>query len=371
MTLIAGVFGRIATGSFALIGAGFSVTTSTLLTTTKVIAMTTMQKVAVGVVLLGAAVTVAYQQTRVSQLQQQNETLVKQQTDDKALSAQVAQLKQERDAASNELASVEKENATLKNRPSEVLKLRGQVGTLQDQNNKLGQTAAINKMTATPEARQLLHDQQKVGMGMAYKQLAKDLKLTPDQTEKLNDVLADYVMRNVDQITTALRDKPTGDQLNQMFASENATLNENIQDLAGADGLAKFEDYNKHLLSNLTVDQFKDSFTGSDDEKKAKADQLRQAIQQASQSAIAGAGLPADYQTVPMLNFVNIASEAQGNASVKLLQGIFGNVVSGAGSYMTPDEIAKLQTFVNKAIANNTAALNMNRVVMAPIASQQ
>src|SRR6185437_7899611 len=115
---------------------------------------------------------------------------------------------------------------------------------------------------------------------------------------------------------------------------------------------------------------FKDSFTGSDDEKKAKEGKLREAIQQASESAVASAGLPADFQTIPMLNFANIASEEQGNASVKLLQGIFGNVISGAGPYLTPDEIAKLQTFVNKAVANNTAALNMNRVVMAPIGNQ-
>jgi RNA polymerase sigma factor (sigma-70 family) len=363
-----GLSATVATGSLAT--AGFSVTTSSLLTTTKVIAMTTMQKVAVGVVLVGAAVTIAYQQHRVSQLQQQNDTFAKQQTDEKALNAQIAQLKQERDAATNELASVEKENGTLKNRPTEVLKLRGQVGTLQEQNTKLGQTAAINKMTATPEARQLLHDQQKMGMGMAYKQLAKDLKLTPDQTEKLNDVLADYVMRNVDQVTTALRDKPSADQLKQMFAGENATLDQNVQELVGADGLAKFEDYNKHLLSNLTVDQFKDSFTGSEDEKKAKADQLRQAIQQASQTAVASAGLPADFQTIPMLNFANIASEEQGNQSVKLLQNIFQQVAGGAGDYLSADEIKKFQTFYNKAIANNSAALNINRVVMAPIGNQ-
>src|SRR6185437_12781573 len=78
-----GLSSTVATGSLG--AAGFSVTTSSLLTTTKVIAMTTMQKVAVGVVLVGAAVTIAYQQTRVSQLQKQNETFVKQQTDDKAL----------------------------------------------------------------------------------------------------------------------------------------------------------------------------------------------------------------------------------------------------------------------------------------------
>lgn len=363
----AGLSATIASGSLA---AAVSVPVSATLTTAKIIAMTTLQKIAVGVVLVGAAVTIGIQRHQVSQLQEQTAALSSQQAANKTMSAQVEELTKQRNGASNELASLKEENATLKNRPTEVLKLRGEVGTLQDQKARLGATAAINKMNATPEARQLMHDQQKAAMGAAYKQLAQQLKLTPDQTDKMNDLLGDYVMRNVDQITTALRDKPPADQLNQIFAGENATLNQNIQDLLGADAVAKFQDYSKDLLSNLTVDQFKDSFTGSDDEKSAKADKLRQAIQQASQSAVASAGLPSDFQTIPMLNFVNIASEEQANQNVKLLQSIYQGVISGAGSYLTPSEITKLQAFTTKAIANNTAALNMNRVVMAPIGNQ-
>ncbi|HEX3625112.1 MAG TPA: hypothetical protein VH280_06790, partial [Verrucomicrobiae bacterium] len=301
---------------------------------------------------------------------EQTAALSSQQAADNALSRVVAELQQQRDSASNELASLKEENAALKNRPTEVLKLRGEVGTLQDQKARLSATTAISRMTSTPEARQLLHDQQKVGMGAAYKQLAKDLKLTPDQTDKLNNLLADYVMNNVDQVTTALRDKPPADQLNQLFAAENATRDQNIQNLLGDDAVAKFQDYSKNLLSNLTVDQFKDSFTGSADDKSAKADKLREAIQQESQSAIASAGLPSDFQTIPMLNFVNIASEQQADTNVKLLQGIYQRVISGAGSYLTPEEITKLQAFTTKAIANNNAALNMNRVVMAPMGNQ-
>ncbi|HEY1489981.1 MAG TPA: sigma-70 family RNA polymerase sigma factor, partial [Verrucomicrobiae bacterium] len=348
----AGLSATIASGSLAAF-----VPVSATLTTAKIIAMTTLQKITVGVVLVGAAVTIAYQQHRVSQLQQQTETLSKQQTGDATLSQQMEALKKERDSVTNELASLREENATLKKRPAEVLKLRGEVGVLQDQKAKLGATTAISKMTATPEARQLLHDQQKVGMAAAYKSLAQQLKLTPDQTDKLNDLLADYVMRNVDQVTTALRDKPAPEQLNQIFSGETATLNQNVQELVGADGLTKFEDYNKNLLSSLSADQFKSNFTGTDEEKNAKAEKFRQAIQQEAQSAIAAAGLPADYQTIPMLNFANIASEQQGDQSVKLLEGIFQRVASGASAYMTPDEITKLQSFITKAVANNNAAL--------------
>ena len=191
----AGLSSTIASGSLA---AAVSVPVSASLTTAKIIAMTTLQKIAVGIVLVGAAVTIIYQQHEVSQLRQQTETLTKQQAADTDLNRQMEQLKKERDSASNELASLTAENATLKNRPTEVLKLRGQVGTLQDQKNKLGETAAISKLTATPEVRQLMRDQQKAGMSMIYKQFAQQAKLDPDQTEKFNNLLADHIMQDVD-----------------------------------------------------------------------------------------------------------------------------------------------------------------------------
>lgn len=364
----AGLSSVIAAGS--LTAASVSTSVSTTLATAKIITMTTLQKIAIGAVIAGAAVTIIYQHREVSRLQGETQSLMEEQAREQALTQQVQQLQQERDTATNALASIREENASLKTRPSEVLKLRGEVGTLRDQKAQLGATTAISKMTATPEARQLLHDQQKLGMGMIYKQFADQMKLTPDQTEKVNTLLADHIMQDVDYVTAALRDKTPPDQLSQIFAGENATLEQSIQDLIGADGVAQYRDYTKNLLGNLTAQQFQDSLGGSDAEKKAKTEQLRQAILQETQSTLAGAGLPADFQTVPILNFVNIASEQQAAQDLKLLDGIYQRVIAGAGSYLSPEEIAKLQSFAGKAVANNTAALNMNRALMAPISNQ-
>ncbi len=343
---------------------------SATLTTAKIIAMTTIQKIAIGAVLVGAAVAIVYQQREVSHLRQQNENYAQQQAHENALAAQVQQLQQERDQASNALASAKEENASLKNRPTEVLKLRGEVGKLRDEKAQLGATTALSKLTATPEERALVREQQKAGMSLIYKELTKQLKLTPDQTGKFNDLLADHIMQGIDYVAAGIRDKTPSDQLSQIFASDNASLNQSIQDLLGADALAQYQDYTKNLLGALTTDQFAESLTGSDDEKKAKETQLRQAIQQEVQSTLANAGLPADFQTVPILNFVNIASEAQATQNLQLLQGIYQRVAAGAGSYLSPDEVTKFQAFITKAIANSTTALNMNRIMMSPIAGQ-
>lgn len=360
-----GLSSTIATTSLAV-----PISASVTLTTAKIIAMTTIQKIAIGAVLVGAAVAIAYQQREVSHLRQQNETYAQQQAHENALAAQVRQMQQERDQASNALASAQVENAALKNRPTELLKLRGEVGTLRDEKAKLGATTALSKLTATPEARALVREQQKAGMAGIYKDFAKQMKLTPDQTDKFNDLLADHIMQGIDNVTAGIRDKTAPDQLSQIFASDNASLNQSIQDLLGADALTQYQNYTENLLGSLTAQQFEESLTGTDDEKQAKEAQLRQAIQQEMQSTLANAGLPADFQTVPVLNLVNIASEQQATQDLQLLQGIYQRVAANAGSYLSPDEITKFQAFVTKAIANNTTALNMNRMMMSPIGSQ-
>ncbi len=302
-------------------------------------------------------------------MRQQTETFTKQQAADTDLNRQIEQLKKERDSASNELAPLTAENATLKNRPTEVLKLRGQVGTLQDQKNKLGETTAISKLTATPGVRELMRDQQKAGMGMIYKQFAQQAKLNPDQTEKFNNLLADHIMQDVDYVTTALHDKSSVDQMTQLFAGDNASLEKSVQDLLGDDAVGQYRDYTENLLGNISAQQFEGELTGSDSEKKDKAEKLRLAINQEAQTALANAGLPKDFQAVPILNFINIASEQQAEQNLKLLDGIYQRVAASAGSYLSPAEIASFQTFAGKAHNNSDAALKANRTLMAPIAS--
>ena len=99
-------------------------------------------------------------------------------------------------------------------------------------------------------------------MTMIYKGFAQRAKLTSEQTEKLNDLLADHIMDNVDHVTTVLRDKPTPEQMNEIFAAQDAVLQEKVQALLGQEGLAQYQDYTKNLLSTLTAEQFKSMLTG-------------------------------------------------------------------------------------------------------------
>jgi RNA polymerase sigma factor (sigma-70 family) len=343
--------------------------TSAAVTITKVIAMTTLQKTLIVAVLAGAIGAGIYQARVASKLREQVQTLKQEQEHESELNRNAREMALNRDRATNALAALAGEEAARKKGPNEVLKLRGEVGRLRLENAQIGSSNALSKATVTPEARKMLRDVQKASMGMIYKGFAQQAKLTTEQTDQFNDLLADHVMKNVDSITTALRDKLPPDEMNRVFAAQDAALQQQVEALLGQDGLAQYQDYTKNLLATLSAVQFKGMMSGTDAEKEQKSNQLRQLIQQQAQAALADAGLPGDYQTVPMLNFVNIASEQQAEQSLKLLDDIYQRAAAGASSFLSVGDLAKLQEFRATALSNSRGALTMNRAIMAPISN--
>ena len=347
----------------ALAGAA-TLSTSAALTTVNTIAMTTLQKVVVSATLAAAIGAGLYQTKQVSTLRQEVRALQQQQ---EPLTRQIAALEQQRSDSSNLIAALSAENSAIKKSPSDLLKLRGEVGRLQEEKASISRTAALSKVTETPEARNFLREQQKVGMGQMYGKLAKDLGLAPEAREALNDLLADNVMENVDLITTVLRDKTSPADAERLFAELEADLTSKVQSLLKPEEFKEYQEYTRELTSLLIAEQFKGMLSGDDAERNAKKERLLQVAQAELRAALAKNGLPDDYQAVPILNFRNIAFEGEAEKSLKLLDDILGNIRGRGGDFLSEAELLKFDDFRKKAAENNRMVLGMNRAMMAPI----
>src|SRR5262245_9706914 len=169
--------------------------------------MSTLKKTLMVIVALGVLAFVLYQAQQISSLRDQVQTLRQQKEQQGILSNQVRELEKERDNALSRLASLSKPTESTKG-TNEVLKLRGEVGRLRRENADIASTSGLSKVTANPESKKMLRDQQKLGMSMIYKEFVKKANLSKEQTDQLNDVLADHIMENVENVTKVLRDKP-------------------------------------------------------------------------------------------------------------------------------------------------------------------
>jgi hypothetical protein len=163
-----------------------------------------------------------------------------------------------------------------------------------------------------------------------------------------------------------LREGKSPAEMNQVFAGQEAALLEKVKALLGPEGLSQYQDYTKNLASHLTAEQFKGMMSGEKDAKDEKARQLYQLLLEETQRELASAGLPADYQTVPTLNFRNFASEAESERNLKLLDSIYGRAAARAGAFLSEQEIQSFAQFREKAINGNRMALALNRKLMAP-----
>jgi RNA polymerase sigma factor (sigma-70 family) len=345
----------------ALLSATASTATFTFL---NVITMTKLQAGITGAIALALAIPLVMQYKSQSKLRADNEALREE-------VAKVSTLKAENERLARIIAQTTNAPRQSNDQVKELMKLRGEVGRLRQENasdaaNKTNGPSALSGITATPEMQKMIRDQQKMGLNAIYRDLAKSAKLSKEQTEKLNDLLADHVMTNINNITTILHDHKPPTEMNQVFTDQDNALLQNVQSLLGTEGLEQYQDYTRNLISHLTSEQFKGMLSGDDATKKSQADQLYKVMQEESRQALARAGLDPDYQLVPTLNFRNFASAEDAEKNLTLLDGVYGSVAEKAKAFLSPDDAQKFSEFRTKALNNNRVALEMNRKLMAP-----
>jgi RNA polymerase sigma factor (sigma-70 family) len=347
--------------SFALASAAAGTTTT--LTALQIMGMTKLKfAVVTAVVAAGVAIPWVIQHQTQTKLAEANEALQQQAKRSEELAAENARLAKL--AAQPVVVPAVTNNSSL-----ELLRLRGEVARLrQEERARTNGPSVLSGIKADAAMWDAIRAQQKVGMGSIYKDFARKLKLPPEQTEKLNELLADDVMENIDHITAALRDNLTPAQMEPIFAGQEAALLEKIQTLLGPEALEQYQEYTRRLASNITAEQFKGMLSGEKAEQEAKARQLYELMLAETQQALASAGLPANYQTLPVLNFRNIASESESEKNLQLMDGVYERALAKAGSFLTPEDVAKFGEFRAKAINSQRAALKMNRTMMSPSA---
>jgi RNA polymerase sigma factor (sigma-70 family) len=138
--------GLAATISSSAAVAGAALSTITTTGTTKIIAMTTLQKIAVTAGVTAALGVGLYETYQVSEARHQLRSLQQQQA---PLEEQLHQLGREREDALAKLAAAQGENNALRASLADLPKLRGEVGRLRENERELAQIKAAADLTGT------------------------------------------------------------------------------------------------------------------------------------------------------------------------------------------------------------------------------
>lgn len=362
----AAIAGGLAASALAAASAGGG----TALTTLYFMSMTKMQAGVIAAVTLALSIPLVLQYRGQARLKQEIESL-------RAETGQIAGLKAENARLSNLVAAAQHAAPAPKNDEQfhELMKLRGEVGTLRRTATEAeavvsaGKESPLSGITANPEMNKAIRNQQKLGLSMIYKGLTNHAKITPEKAGALTDLLADKVMANIDHVQAGLREGKNLQEMEQTFKAEQEATDQKVKDLLGDEAFAQYKEYNQNLLSTITADQFKSMMlTGEKAAKDELGHKLYDLLQQEKQNALANAGLPADFQLVPTMNFQNFASDEAAERNLQLLDSVYGQVQDKAAAFLSPEQLQKFGEFRKMAINNNRVALAVNRKLMAPAA---
>ena len=221
--------------------------TSAIATTTKIIAMTTLQKTLVAAVVAVAVGAGIFEARQNSSLRDRVEQLQNEQTD------REAQWAKERNKTQLTLAAFAKENERLKSgqNSGEVRKLRSQVGQLKEQAANVSKSnsssGALANYWKDPNSRKLARVQTEQALRMKFAPLGQQLNLSAEAMDKFVNLLVDSEMKKKDLLVQATTEKWDGDTAVQSRDDERANLQNQLTDLLGQAGYSQFQEFKQQI----------------------------------------------------------------------------------------------------------------------------
>jgi hypothetical protein len=230
------------------------------------------------------------------------------------------------------------ENARLRsgsNTP-ELLKLRGQVGALRTAANQPKSeppASGLAKMMNDPAMKEFLRQAQLEKIKSMFGDLARELKLAPEQADQFYQLVNDYASKSMARLTTA--GKPTPDQ------GADQELGIQLQALLGDAGVARFKEYSGEIPARTTITLL-NSQPGSSTLSDQQSAQLLQAVKAEPYNLTQGiTGAP---------DMAFLGSQADIDSFLQRVADSNQRILQQAGNFLAPDQLAALDTVLTKAI---------------------
>jgi RNA polymerase sigma factor (sigma-70 family) len=329
--------------SAAAATAGAALHTSTVIAATKTIAMTTLQKSLIAVTLTVAVGAGLYGARENVRARVQSQAAQQQQT---ALAQQIEQLQRERDQATTRLAAVTAEIAKLKQAqtPTEVLKLRGQVGSLQHQlasSEAQSNSSGFVKMMSDPAMREYVTQAMVDLIKRRYGGLFQELKLTPEQSDQFVQIMRGEFQSQIQRLTTSLQGNPSSAPPDAPEAEGRSELKQKLAALLGENGLARFTEYSQEVPARSTLDLLDAQLGGSKltDGQSARLFQLVKAEPFDLTHGISGD-----------LDKAFFGSPEDVNSYLAKIADSNQRVLQQASGFLNPDQLAALNTVLTNGI---------------------
>lgn len=219
-----------------------------------------------------------------------------------------------------------------------------------------GMGEMLENMMKDPAMREMMREQQKVAINMMYSGLFKDLKLSPDEKEKLKNILTDSQMKNIEGAQGMFGKKDgSPDETQKLFEEGKKQTETEIKALLGDERFAQYEDYQKNVGERMQVDQFKTQLAG---QNLALQDQQTSQLLQIMKDEKAATPpiIPTDNTQFPKKELFTADNL---DKQMKWMEDYNRRVLDRAGQILTPEQLTQYRTFQEQQASMQKLGLKM------------
>jgi hypothetical protein len=146
--------------------------------------------------------------------------------------------------------------------PSTVLKADGD--TEKESKESKNAFSAIAKMMDDPEMKKMMREQQKLILDQLYSPLVKQMKLTPEETEKFKEMMADNTVKNASAATSLMDGSTNRTERLAALSDSQKEFAQQLKDFLGEDRYKQYEEYQETAGERMQLNQLKQQLAGSD-----------------------------------------------------------------------------------------------------------
>ena len=239
-----------------------------------------------------------------------------------------------------------------------------QAGQAEDKSGFFGKDMGdmLEKMMKDPSMREMVRSQQKAAINMMYGGLFKEMKLSPEEKEKLMGILTETQMKSVENAKGLFGGTKEGElpgDATRLLTDAKKQSDAEIKALLGDERYAQFTDYQKNMGERMQLDQLKTRLEGENlalqDEQSA---QLLQAMKE--EKAAVPAPIPSDATQSPG-DVKSLMTSENIDKQIQWMDDYNRRVLDRAALFLTPEQLKSYREMQEQQASMQQMGLKMAR----------
>jgi hypothetical protein len=227
-----------------------------------------------------------------------------------------------------------------------------------------GLGSMVSKMMSDPGMKKMIRDQQRSMMDSLYTPLMKRLALSPEETAKFKDLLADNMMSNAEKATAMMGATNRADMVATMTA-EQKTFAEQVKAFLGDERYAQYQDYQMTVGERMQLNMLKQQ-GGDNPLSDAQTDQLLGIMKEEKQKVGSELGQNLSGPAGEQAKLEAMLSDEQADKLFQSQEAVNARVYDRAKDVLSAEQLDAFGKFQTNQISMMHMGINMAKKMFAP-----